>query len=88
MAAALAGEYCSICTDSQLVYLVFEACFTNSVTDEKEKWEVSFYSFAYFRSKFIDFGLYSVRVLWSCTSEKRGEEMCGTGRENVRYSKK
>ena len=48
MAAALTGEFCSIYTGSQLVCLVFEACFTNSVTDEKEKREVSFYSLPIF----------------------------------------
>ena len=48
MAAALAGEFCSIYTGFQLVCLVFEVCFTNSVTDEKEKREVSFYSLPIF----------------------------------------
>ena len=35
VAAALAGGFCSIYTGFQLVCLVFEVCFTNSVTDEK-----------------------------------------------------
>ena len=48
MAAALAGEFCSIYTGFQLVCLVFEVCFTNSVTNEKEKREVSFYSLPIF----------------------------------------